>query len=209
MKHPHVAIRRLLMISHVCICTCPAPGAFPTMAAQKASMPVTENAQLSKECVTQGHVMPIVSVSQANVIHRYRLSYSAWIFPPGKGTGRTSDPHGGASCHSPGLCLQNSGLSEHWSNLSSLAHHPGQLQGDDEPGSLRYLRSGQTSQENSSLGKRHLQCELPCTTTGAVLRSAHAKASSCWIRSIWGCLQGIRVYQIPRTLFWSFGNFIQ
>lgn len=89
------------------------------------------------------------------------------------------------------------------------AHHPGQLQGDDEPGSLRYLRSGQTSQENSSLGKRHLQCELPCTTTGAVLRSAHAKANSCWIRSIWGCLQGIRVYQIPRTLFWSFGNFIQ
>lgn len=40
MKHPHVGIRRLLMISHVCIWRCSAPGAFPTTAAQKASMPV-------------------------------------------------------------------------------------------------------------------------------------------------------------------------
>lgn len=28
------------MISHVCICMCPAPRAFPTTAAQKASVPV-------------------------------------------------------------------------------------------------------------------------------------------------------------------------
>lgn len=27
-------------MSHVCICTCPDPRAFPTTAAQKASMPV-------------------------------------------------------------------------------------------------------------------------------------------------------------------------
>lgn len=61
------------MIFHVCICTCPAPGALPPRQHRSfgASM---ENAQLSKECGTQGGMVPAVSISQANLIPSYRLS---------------------------------------------------------------------------------------------------------------------------------------
>lgn len=141
------------MISHVCIIRALLPGHSPPQQHRKLRCQYGKCTTI-QECGTQGGMVPVVSISQANLIPSYGLSYSAWISPPGKGTGRTSDPHRGVSCHSPGLCLHNSSPSEHWSDLSSLAHHPGQLQGDDEPGSLGYLGSGHTSQENSCLGKR-------------------------------------------------------